>query len=193
MQRSACGAAAEHATLFARRGASNAMRCLSSPGAGNSAEDLEMSGPSVPTTIAFEGVTPILSVRDLRASIDYYVRILGFALDWESPGGFASVSRGRCGIFLAEGDQGHPGAWVWVGVGDVEALFEEYARTGAKIRQAPTNFDWACEMQVEDLDGNVLRMGSDSKAGQPFGEWLDMRGSRWVKSPEGKWSRVGGT
>jgi len=31
-------------------------------------------------------------------------------------------------------------------------------------------------MRVEDLDGNVLRLGSDSLAGQPFGEWLDMHG-----------------
>jgi catechol 2,3-dioxygenase-like lactoylglutathione lyase family enzyme len=149
-----------------------------------------MSEANARAATAFEGVTPILNVRDLSVSIDYYVRVLGFVLDWEAPGGFASASRGRCGIFLAEGDQGHPGSWVWIGVGDVDALFEEFTRHGVGVRQAPTNFDWACEMQVEDPDGNVLRFGSESKAGQPFGEWLDMRGDRWKKSPEGRWTRI---
>lgn len=34
-------------------------------------------------------------------------------------------------------------------------------------------------MQVEDLDGNVLRFGSEPIAGAPFGEWLDMHGRIW--------------
>lgn len=148
----------------------------------------EENVPAAPAT--FDGVVPILRVRDLAASIDHYVRILGFRLDWQTPGGFTSVSRGRCGIFLSQGDQGHPGGWVWIAVADVDLLFEEYTRKGAKVRQVPTNFDWACEMQVEDLDGNVLRFSSDSKQGQPFGVWLDMRGDRWVKSPSGRWTRI---
>jgi hypothetical protein len=45
-------------------------------------------------------------------------------------------------------------------------------------------------MQVEDLDGNVLRMGSDQKADQPVGEWLDMHGNRWSMSSSGEWRRV---
>jgi hypothetical protein len=35
-------------------------------------------------------------------------------------------------------------------------------------------------MQVEDLDGHVLRIGSDSIKGEPEGEWLDMHGQRWL-------------
>jgi hypothetical protein len=45
----------------------------------------------------------------------------------------------------------------------------------------------AYEMQVEDLDGNVLRLGSDSKENEHAGEWLDMQGKRWVPIPEGGW------
>ena len=52
----------------------------------------------------------------------------------------------------------------------------------------PTNYHWAYEMQVEDLDGNVLRFGSDPKPDQPVGEWLDMRGERWVRSTAGEWA-----
>jgi hypothetical protein len=45
-------------------------------------------------------------------------------------------------------------------------------------------------MQVEDLDGNVLRLGSEPKSDEPIGEWLDMRGVRWAKSGDGSWARV---
>ena len=129
----------------------------------------------------FEGVTPILRVADLAASIEYYVGVLGFKVKWRDRW-FASVVRGRCELFLAEGDQGHPGSWVWIGVPDAGALFEELRSTGAVVRNPPTNYPWAYEMQIEDPDGNVLRMGSEPKDDQPFGEWLDMRGNRWPAS-----------
>jgi catechol 2,3-dioxygenase-like lactoylglutathione lyase family enzyme len=116
------------------------------------------------TPFRFEGVTPILRVADTAASIHYYVTALGFDLDWQDPRvGFASVSRGKCHLFLCRGDQGHPGSWIWVGVGDADALLQEYRSSGAKIRHLPTNYPWAYEMQMEDLDGNVLRLGLRTK------------------------------
>ncbi len=138
----------------------------------------------------FGSATPVLRVRHLAASIGYYVEKLGFELDWEGPGRFASVSRGRCCLFLAEGDQGNPGAWAWIGVSDVDQLHAEYQATGASIRQAPTNFSWACEIQVSDPDGNILRFGSGPKPDQPFGPWLDMDGALWGLTAAGEWSRV---
>jgi catechol 2,3-dioxygenase-like lactoylglutathione lyase family enzyme len=137
----------------------------------------------------FENVTPILRVDNLAASIDYYVKVLGFKLNWQE-GLFASVSRDRCCIFLCEGDQGNPGSWVWIGVGDAEALFEDYKSRGATIWHPPTNYPWANEMQIADLDGNILRMGSEPKAGGTFGEWRDMRGDLWAKTPDGGWTRA---
>jgi catechol 2,3-dioxygenase-like lactoylglutathione lyase family enzyme len=138
----------------------------------------------------FEGLNPIFRVANLKASIDYYVNVLGFKIDWEYPANIASVSRDRCGIFLCEGDQGNPGAWVWIGVSDVEALHEEYRSKGAKVRHPPANYSWAYEMQIEDPDGNVLRFGSEPKQDRPFGEWLDMHGDAWVQSPNGGWTKV---
>jgi predicted enzyme related to lactoylglutathione lyase len=137
----------------------------------------------------FEGVTPILRVSDLGASLDYYIKVLAFHRDWGSPW-FACVSRGQCHLFLSQGDQGHTGSWVWIGVEDAEALHQEFEAAGARIRHRPTNYEWAFEMQVEDPDGNILRMGSDPKAGEPYGEWLDMNGVRWLASPEGGWVKV---
>jgi hypothetical protein len=34
---------------------------------------------------------------------------------------------------------------------------------GVAIRLPPTNYPWALEMQIEDSDGNVLRLGSEPR------------------------------
>lgn len=138
-----------------------------------------MPDPTPPSRLPFGGVTPVLRVRNIAASRDYYVQTLGFKINFETAD-FISISRGRCNLFLCEGDQGHFGAWVWIDGKNVDALYEEYKAYGAKIRHSPTNYSWALEMQVEDLDGNVLRLGSDPRPAEPDGEWLDMRGQRWL-------------
>lgn len=111
----------------------------------------------------FEGLTPILNVKHIPESIDYYVNRLGFAKDWDwgEPPTFASVSRGSVCIFLCEGAQGQSGTWISIFVDNVDALYEAYQAQGAIIRQAPTNFPWGMrEMNVEDPDGHRLRIGT---------------------------------
>ena len=130
-------------------------------------------------TIELGGAQPILRVADLAASIDYYVKSMGFTVDFATEGVFASVGRDRCHFYLCQGDQGHPGTWAWIGVNDAAALEADLRTRGAKIRQTSQNFPWAYEMQVEDLDGNVLRFGSGPKPGEPYGSFLDMEGRLW--------------
>jgi len=137
------------------------------------------------TNATFGPATPVLRVADLEAAIDYYSDRLGFALMWRSSI-FANVMRDDCQIFLAQGDQGGGCAWAWIGVPDVESLHREYRAREVKIRNPPTNYEWAMEMQVEDLDGNVLRMGSEFKPDQPLGDWLDAAGRHW-QFREGSW------
>ena len=117
-----------------------------------------------------ECITPILSVRNLPASIDHYVKVLGFTKDWDDgdPPTMASVSRDNHSIMLCKGAQGQPGTWVWIGVGNVEVLLEEHKAQGATILQEPTNYSWAYEMRVEDPDGHVLRFGSDPRKDEPY-------------------------
>lgn len=126
---------------------------------------LPMSGATATAQRAFGRVVPVLRVRNVRASRDYYVQALGFKVDFDAED-FVSVSRGLCCLFLCEGDQGNPGSWVWIEAKDVDAVYEEFKFAGAKIRHPPTNYSWALEMQVEDLNGNVLRLGSDPRAGE---------------------------
>ncbi len=109
----------------------------------------------------------------MAASVRYYVDVLGFRRAEWGTDDFTCVNRDRAGIYLCGGGQGQAGTWVWIGVDDVEALYREYQASGAKIRHPPQNYPWALEMKVEDLDGHILRFGSDSKAGvalEPFSE-----------------------
>ncbi|MEM6333252.1 MAG: ankyrin repeat domain-containing protein [Planctomycetota bacterium] len=59
----------------------------------------------------FSKAVPILNVRDVEASLDYYVDKLGFTKQWiwGDPVGFASVSRGEVTLFLIRGAQGQQG------------------------------------------------------------------------------------
>ncbi len=123
------------------------------------------------SSLNFHPAVPILRVKDLEKSLDYYLRVLGFLKDWEGPS-MASVSRGRASIMLCEGDQGNPRTWVWIGVGDAEELHREYAGKGATVRLPPTNYPWAYEMHIEDPDGHVLRFGSERKTDRPISEWV---------------------
>ena len=104
----------------------------------------------------------------MSVSLRYYVDVLGFEkADWGSDD-FTHVKRNSAGIYLCRGGQGQAGTWVWIGVEDVEALYEEYRASGARIRHAPENYPWAHEMKVEDPDGHVLRFGSEPRADLPF-------------------------
>jgi catechol 2,3-dioxygenase-like lactoylglutathione lyase family enzyme len=106
---------------------------------------------------------PILYVSKLDASIAYYRDRLGFKFDWTDgdPPDFASVSRGDTQIFMCERCQGHPGSWLWVSTPDVDKLYADLVRRGARVQARPENKPWGVrEMQVADLDGNVLRIGS---------------------------------
>lgn len=144
-----------------------------------------------PTPAAnFHRAAPILRVADLAASLDYYVRVLGFVEDWRDATGIASISRDRCTLMLCQGDQGHAGAWVWIGVADADALHDTLKARGAIVRHPPTDYAWARELQIADPDGNVLRLGAEPRVGAEPGEWLDMHGVRWTQDTYGAWRRA---
>ena len=114
----------------------------------------------------FNEVTPILNVKNIQESFDYYVQKLGFEKlwDWGDPPDFGCVRRGKIEIFLCQGCQGQPGMWMAIFTDDVDALYEEYKKSGATIVNPPTDYPWEMrEMLVEDLDGHRFRMGGSSK------------------------------
>jgi catechol 2,3-dioxygenase-like lactoylglutathione lyase family enzyme len=142
------------------------------------------------STNSFGSAVPVFRVKDVDASIAYYRNALGFELRWRAGDGFACVARDKCSIFLTSDNQSQARMWVWLGVEEVRALHAQYVTSGAKIRNPPENFEWALEMQIEDLDGNVLRIGSDSEKNQPLGVFRDADGVRWRHLGNQKYERV---
>jgi predicted lactoylglutathione lyase len=123
-------------------------------------------------TTRLECINPILLVRDMDVSLNYYVKVLGFEkADWVTDNStFALVLRDGFGIYLSEDPQERSKAWVWIGAEDIGPIYREYMASGATIREPPTNYSWAYEMVVEDPDGHVLRIGSEPKEGVPFND-----------------------
>lgn len=113
--------------------------------------------------IYYEGSQPILRVENMETALSFYVGVLGFTNVAWGTDEFTSVNRDRAGIYLCRGAQGRGGAWVWLGVDDVEVIYQDLQQRGVPIRMAPTNYPWALEMHIEDPDGNVLRLGSEPK------------------------------
>ena len=107
---------------------------------------------------------PGLSVRDLRAAIDFYVNKLGFyeAFSWGDPPTFAGVNLGRVQIFL---QQGTPTPSVDMAaasfvVDDADRLYEFHCANGVEIAQAIDDRPYGIrDYAVRDLDGYYLAFG----------------------------------
>lgn len=85
---------------------------------------------------SFGSPTPVFRVRDVDASITYYLGALGFELRWRAGEGFACVARENCSIFLTNDNQSQPRMWIWIGVQDVRVLLLEALYSLRLIRQA---------------------------------------------------------
>ena len=117
--------------------------------------------------IGVERINPYLEVSNLSDSLKYYVDVLGFTLYVETPVlGIIERDRHQIHLFRSEGEVSPHR--VWVGVNDIEPLFNQFVLRGAEIYQAPINYSWAYQMMVKDLDGNVLIFGSGPKDNLPF-------------------------
>ncbi len=121
----------------------------------------------------FRSNIPVLYSENVRRSIDYYTKVLGFEhkWEWDDPPTFGGVSRDLVEIYFCEKSQGHPGTWVYLILDKVDELYERAKANGAKILSAPENREWGMrEMLVEDPDGHVLRCA------QPVGRHREKSG-----------------
>jgi len=137
--------------------------------------------------IRFLQATPILRIFDLKKAKEFYVKYLGFAVDWEhrfEPGLplYMQVSRGDLVLHLSEhhGDC-TPGSTIFV---ITTGLHELHRELGAKrypslrpgIRRMPWNAD---VMELVDPFGNRIR----------FNEYIREAPEERVKSPVSESSR----
>lgn len=120
--------------------------------------------------VVFTEGHPILNVKNVTVSLDYYCNALGFqdVFHWSHkdvpPWTFAQVRRGNFFVYLSQQAQGGPGMWMYLNLASLEdlaALYQEYQAHAVKIIEPPTDKPWAmCEMLIEDVDGHILRIGA---------------------------------
>jgi uncharacterized glyoxalase superfamily protein PhnB len=119
----------------------------------------------------FPPAVPEIPVSHVEKAAEYYVRVLGFTLDWgNEQGGIAGISQGDCRMFLTnEPSRAIHGpkapVIVWLNLDstqDVDELFERWQQAGARIVESVENKPWNLrEFRVADLDGNQLRVFYD--------------------------------
>lgn len=111
------------------------------------------------------GSAPVLTVRDIVASVEHYRDVLGFDVTFQygTPLFYACLCRNDVNVHLisAKRTKRLPGnGAVAIFVDDVDALHAELAAKGAKVVRAPENYDYGMrEFSVVDLDGNELFFG----------------------------------
>ncbi len=116
-----------------------------------------------------------LFVDDLRASIAFYERVLGFGREGERPGGYTPLTRGEARIALnlrAELPADHPirpaaqdrpgrGVEIVLEVDDVEAMYRHVVEAGWRRSAELTRQPWGLtDFRLVDPDGYYWRVTS---------------------------------
>ena len=126
-------------------------------------------------------VAPILGVRQVRQTAEYYRDVLGFDLDpvdgvfqptADEPGGvYAIVKRGGAWIHFQIRRGEIPGKKrpalerdAYLYVNDLDALHLDLQSRGARITQSPLQTPYGLrEIVVEDLNGYRIAFGENQK------------------------------
>jgi uncharacterized glyoxalase superfamily protein PhnB len=125
-----------------------------------------MNSTAVETTTKITSLTPQFLVDNLSAAIDYYCDCLGFETDFVYESFYASVSRDGFAIHLKcapktvadrvyRKENEHLD--IYIGVQDIESLFDELQAKKARIIRTLADQPWGCkDFYVEDVDGYIL-------------------------------------
>ena len=116
---------------------------------------------------------PVLEVNDLKSTIEYYTKVLGFNLDWTWPEDgkveHASVSLGdaehsndkkHIHIQLSQShSKVSNSGWLYIRIGSgVDELYNHYREHEVKIVQELDNYPWQMrEFTIEEINGHKFR------------------------------------
>ena len=118
-----------------------------------------------------DSIAPILLVRDIYASVDWYTDKLGFKVEkiWGEPPSFAMANAGDCTIMLKQSQKGPrdnaaslSGMWdAYIWVRDMKPVMEMLQSGGVAIHRGPEEAPYGCEeVEVRDPDGHLLCFGA---------------------------------
>lgn len=113
------------------------------------------------------GAATVFPVRDVDASLRYFVDVLGFTEEFRF-GEYAGIQRDDCCIHLsAEGNPntGKAGTGaVYIFCDDVDGYFADIAGRGAANAQEPKDYEYGMrDFTMRDPDGNQLTFGAPTK------------------------------
>ncbi len=118
-----------------------------------------------PPIIKLTSVAPVFRVAQLDRSIAYYRDRLGFEIEFEYEGSYASVVRDGCRVHLkcsppvardAAAFEAEEHIDACFGVEGIEALASEVIASGASISVPLRQMPYGKEFYVRDPDGYVL-------------------------------------
>jgi catechol 2,3-dioxygenase-like lactoylglutathione lyase family enzyme len=113
---------------------------------------------------------PMLPVKSMPASVDFYCRMLGFEVekrndDW----GWAMLRFDECRLMVDQSINAHPGATrdaiLYLYPDDVIAYHEQVRRNGLAVPDLDVTFYGLTEFRVSDPDGNRLWIGQSKSGG----------------------------
>lgn len=116
----------------------------------------------------FKTAVPVIATTDVRSTIAYYTKVLGFTehFVFGDPPVYAGIERDGVLLYLTldarlvstlKNANLHPDIFLWVK--DVDKVFEEHQRRGAKIVEELTDRPWdARQYVIEDPGGYYLKI-----------------------------------
>ena len=111
----------------------------------------------------FKKSVTILFSSNVKASIEYFTKELGFTNSWiwDDSENFGGISRDEVEVFFCLNGQGSPGTWFSIMVDDVDAYYESIKNGKAEILSLPETKPWFMrEMLVRVPDGHMIRIGN---------------------------------
>ena len=115
----------------------------------------------------------VFVVKDVLKAVEHYRDVLGFHTEflYGEPTFYAGVSRDDVTIHLQAASQTkrQPGSGaVNIFVTDVDALYQELKSRGTRTLNEPKDYPYGMrDFDVNDLDGNHLCFGMESRATKP--------------------------
>ncbi|MFA6955689.1 MAG: VOC family protein [Thermoanaerobaculia bacterium] len=112
-------------------------------------------------------IIPMLPVRSVAASVDFYQR-LGFSVEERNDGwGWAMLRLDDCRLMLDQSINAHPDAprcsVLYLYPDDITAYHAEARRNGLALPDLEVTFYGMTEFRIDDPDGNRLWIGESRK------------------------------
>ena len=107
---------------------------------------------------------PTFRILDYTRAMDFYVKELGFEIDWEHRFGpdepvYMQISRSGLTLHLSENKRFEPGVIVFVDCKGLNEFYSDLCKRKSKIEWSkPEKTNWqTIQMEIEDPFGNLLR------------------------------------